>query len=104
MQYVIGAAVMLIGVTTIAIFIGLGLVWYDRAANARLMRLAAKAAVPTVTVRCVRPESLEGVLAHQVIAGEITPGQYLHALEGIAARDEIRHPLAVPPSAGPSGV
>jgi hypothetical protein len=42
------------------------------------------------------PSSLEGVLTGQLIAGEITRGQYLRALEQIAARDEERHPMAVP--------
>jgi hypothetical protein len=42
------------------------------------------------------PMSLEGVLTGQLITGEITRGQYLRALEQIAARDEQRHPMAVP--------
>jgi hypothetical protein len=42
------------------------------------------------------PSSLEGVLTAQLIAGEITRGQYLRALAQIAARDEERHPMAVP--------
>ena len=40
----------------------------------------------------VRPESLEGVLVAQLMAGEITRGQYQRAVEGLAARDEDRHP------------
>jgi len=51
----------------------------------------------------MRPESLEGVLVAQLMAGEITSGQYLHAVEGLAARDDKRHPLAVPPEIGPAG-
>lgn len=51
-----------------------------------------------------RPESLEGVLVAQLMTGEITRGQYLRAIEGLAARDDERHPLAVPPEAGPAGV
>jgi hypothetical protein len=42
------------------------------------------------------PSSLEGVLTVQLIDGEITRGQYLRALEQIAAREEDRHPMAVP--------
>jgi hypothetical protein len=49
-----------------------------------------------------RPESLEGVLVAQLMAGEITRGQYLRTVEGIAARDDERHPLAVPPDLGPA--
>ena len=48
------------------------------------------------------PESLEGVLVVQLAAGEITRAQYQHALAGLAARDEERHPLAVPPEPGPA--
>jgi hypothetical protein len=47
-----------------------------------------------------RPESLEGVLTAQLMAGEITRGQYLKAVEGLAARDAERHPLTVPPEIG----
>ncbi|GAA4937643.1 hypothetical protein [Actinoplanes utahensis] len=42
------------------------------------------------------PLSLEGVLVTQLIAGEISRPQYLRALEQLAARDEQRHPLALP--------
>jgi len=45
------------------------------------------------------PDSLEGVLVAQRYAGAITCGQYLRAMEGIAARDDERHPLSVPPDA-----
>jgi hypothetical protein len=48
------------------------------------------------------PESLEGVLVAQLVAGEISTTQYRHAVEGLAARDEDRHPLAVPPETGPA--
>jgi hypothetical protein len=47
-----------------------------------------------------KPESLEGVLVEQLVAGTIMPAQYRHALEGLAARDEERHPLTVPPETG----
>jgi hypothetical protein len=42
------------------------------------------------------PDSLEGVLAVQLMAGEISGPQYVRALERIAARDERRHPMSVP--------
>jgi hypothetical protein len=52
--------------------------------------------------RAVRPESLEGVLVAKLMAGEINCGQYVRTIEGIAARDDERHPLAVPPDIGPA--
>jgi hypothetical protein len=48
------------------------------------------------------PESLEGVLVAKLIAEEISRIQYLHAMEGLAARDDERHPLTVPPEVGPA--
>jgi hypothetical protein len=48
-----------------------------------------------------RPETLEGVLVAQLGSGEITRGQYLRAMECLAARDDERHPLAVPPDVTP---
>lgn len=47
------------------------------------------------------PSSLEGVLATQLIGGAISRAQYLRALEQIAARDEQRHPLAIPRDESP---
>ncbi|WP_203817364.1 hypothetical protein [Paractinoplanes ferrugineus] len=41
--------------------------------------------------------SVEGVLAAQLEAGDITHEQYVLAMERLAARDEFRHPLEVPP-------
>ncbi|HWS32694.1 MAG TPA: hypothetical protein VN408_08115 [Actinoplanes sp.] len=54
---------------------------------------------PVTEQPCVErwvPDSLEGVLATQRIAGTITRPQYLRALEQIAARDEQRAPFALP--------
>ncbi|GIF22559.1 hypothetical protein BJ973_002882 [Actinoplanes tereljensis] len=45
-------------------------------------------------------QSLEGVLVTQLMAGEISTAQYRRAVEGLAARDEDRHPMAVPPENG----
>jgi hypothetical protein len=42
--------------------------------------------------------SLEGALVRQVRAGEISRRQYGRAMERIAARDDERDPLAVPPA------
>ena len=42
------------------------------------------------------PQSLEGVLCGQLMDGEITRRQYMRSMEGLAARDEERHPLVVP--------
>ena len=50
-----------------------------------------------------RPESLEGVLVATLLAGDISTTQYRHAIEGLAARDEDRHPLSVPPDLGSAG-
>ncbi|GID91590.1 hypothetical protein ACFQFC_01825 [Amorphoplanes digitatis] len=49
-----------------------------------------------------RLESLEGVLSTQLVAREITPGQYRRAVEGLAARDDERHPMNVPREIGPA--
>ena len=50
--------------------------------------------------RATEPESLEGVLVAKLLAGDISTTQYRNAIEGLAARDEDRHPLSVPPDAG----
>lgn len=46
------------------------------------------------------PESLEGVLVSQLNSGEINRRQYVHEMEKLAARDDERHPLVVPPDLG----
>jgi len=43
------------------------------------------------------PMSLEGVLVAQLVEGDISRRQYARAMERIAARDDQRHPLGVPP-------
>ncbi|MEV4703011.1 hypothetical protein [Actinoplanes sp. NPDC049316] len=48
------------------------------------------------------PVTLEGALVVQLVAGEISRPQYVHAMEKLAARDDERHPLAVPPDNGPA--
>jgi hypothetical protein len=48
----------------------------------------------------VVPESLEGALVTHLFTGEITRRQYRRAMERVAARDDERHPLALPPEAG----
>jgi hypothetical protein len=55
-------------------------------------------------VASAQPESLEGVLVAKLLAGDISTIQYRHAVEGLAARDEDRHPLSVPPDPGSSQV
>jgi hypothetical protein len=59
-------------------------------------------AVAVTSSSDANPESLEGVLVMQLRAGRITQSQYLRAMAHIAARDEERHPLAVPPEVGPA--
>ncbi|MFL6117407.1 MAG: hypothetical protein ACJ786_39555 [Catenulispora sp.] len=49
-----------------------------------------------------RPDSLEGVLLVQLVDGEISRRQYVREMERLAARDDERHPLAVPPETGPA--
>jgi hypothetical protein len=46
------------------------------------------------------PETLEGALVVQLVAGEITPPQYRYAMANLAVRDADRHPLTVPPDTG----
>ena len=62
----------------------------------------AKSAAPSKpdTPCAAEPESLEGVLLAKRLAGEISTSQYRHAIEGLAARDDDRHPLSVPPDLG----
>jgi hypothetical protein len=62
-------------------------------------RRAPSAAQPGA-VASIEPESLEGVLVAQLVAGEITPSQYRRSIEGLAARDDDRNPLSVPPDVG----
>jgi hypothetical protein len=76
----------------------------DAPANPVKQATASDGRVRTGDASAARPESLEGVLVTQLMTGEITRGQYLRAIEGLAARDDERHPLAVPPEAGPAGV
>ena len=47
-----------------------------------------------------RPDTLEGVLVDQLIDGLITRRQYLRAMEHLAASDDKRRPVAVPPKFG----
>jgi hypothetical protein len=47
------------------------------------------------------PQTLEGILTLQLVAGEITGPQYRHAMATIAARDAERHPLEMPPEVTP---
>jgi len=44
-----------------------------------------------------KPETLEGVLVAQLAAAEINQRQYVRGMEQLAARDDERHPLSVPP-------
>jgi hypothetical protein len=43
------------------------------------------------------PGSREGVLVHLLLTSGITRRQYQRSLELLAARDDERHPLAMPP-------
>jgi len=57
----------------------------------------------TSTADRAMPESLEGALVAQLVSGQISGRQYVHAMEMLAARDDERHPLSVPPENGPAG-
>jgi hypothetical protein len=46
------------------------------------------------------PETLEGALVRQLVAGEITGRQYRNEMARVAARDADRHPLDVPSDGG----
>jgi len=46
------------------------------------------------------PESLEGVLVGQLAAAVISRRQYVRAMERLAARDDKRNPVVVPPETG----
>ncbi|GIF23389.1 hypothetical protein BJ973_000254 [Actinoplanes tereljensis] len=61
---------------------------------------SAKASPKAASAGGTEPESLEGVLVSRLSSGLISRGQYTRAMEGIAARDDERHPLTVPPDAG----
>ncbi|WP_189077460.1 hypothetical protein [Mangrovihabitans endophyticus] len=47
------------------------------------------------------PQTLEGVLTAQLMSGEITAAQYRTSVASLAARDDERHPLQVPPDGVP---
>src|SRR5689334_23334997 len=46
------------------------------------------------------PESLEGVLVEQLSTAVISRRQYIRAMERLAARDDKRNPVVVPPETG----
>ena len=58
---------------------------------------------PAPAALAVRPGSLEGMIVALLIAGEITSGQYRHAVEELAAQDEASYPLTVPTDPGSAG-
>ncbi|WP_127509070.1 hypothetical protein [Actinoplanes solisilvae] len=89
MLFALMAFVVLAGMCSLPFIFG----WYDKAAK-------KPHDVAEDQRRETRPESLEGVLVAQLVADEITRGQYHRAMAKIAARDDDRHPLAVPPSPG----
>lgn len=61
---------------------------------------AGDAEEPAAEVAPAGPESLEGVLVGQLVRDEITARQYRRAMARLAARDDERHPLVVPPELG----
>lgn len=75
-----------------ALAVGVWAVW----PSSRAAKRAASVAEEPLAVPRPRLDSLEGVLVSQLLRREITPGQYRRAVEGLAARDEERHPMSVP--------
>ncbi|UQU61775.1 hypothetical protein COUCH_22315 [Couchioplanes caeruleus] len=63
---------------------------------------AAAGVEPAGAAPAREPVTLEGALVTQLVAGEISRPQYMRAMEKLAARDDARHPLAVPPDNGPA--
>lgn len=84
---------MIVFVALIGLVVALGLVFWPW--PERVARRAARSAPPPAPEPRL-PDSLEGVLTAQLLAGEISRAQYVRALERIAARDERRHPMSVP--------
>jgi hypothetical protein len=72
-----------------ALAVGVWAVWPSSARAARQAESVADPVRPS-------PDSLEGVLVAHLMRREITPGQYRRAVEGLAARDDRRHPMSVP--------
>ncbi|BCY10881.1 hypothetical protein L3i22_059690 [Actinoplanes sp. L3-i22] len=82
--------VILLWLTALAI--GVWAVWPSTSSSAR----ATPTSEPVAEGRKRAPDSLEGVLVGQLLEREISPEQYRRAVEGLAARDEVRHPMSVP--------
>jgi len=91
-------AVLLLGLMAAAVFT----VWSIR----RAVREAtgAPAGPGAVPAQVRSPQTLEGALTLQLVAGEITGPQYRRAMATLAARDAERHPLDVPPDVTPPEV
>ncbi len=75
-----------------ALAVGVWAVWPSPSKTAR----RAARAEATEVARKPSPDSLEGVLVGHLLRQEITPEQYRRAVEGLAARDDQRHPMSVP--------
>src|SRR5437868_408562 len=60
-------------------------------------RVHGKVGAPRTMSAPPTPMSLEGVLVTHLATGGINRTQYLQEMEKLAARDEQRHPLTVPP-------
>jgi hypothetical protein len=60
---------------------------------------ASPSTMPAETVHDA-PESLEGVLVEQLSTAVISRRQYIRAMERLAARDDKRNPVVVPPETG----
>ncbi|GAA2710857.1 hypothetical protein [Actinoplanes palleronii] len=85
---------MILLVALIGVVVALGMAFWPWPGRGPEPRHAAGRVPPPVPAPL--PASLEGVLAAQLLSGDITGRQYVRALERIAARDERRHPMSVP--------
>ncbi|GIE86960.1 hypothetical protein Are01nite_34400 [Actinoplanes regularis] len=95
---------MIVFVALIGLVVALGLAfwpWPGRAPAVGRAAVPEQAGRPEPVVPEKMPDSLEGVLTVQLMGGEISRRQYVRALERIAARDERRHPMSVPPDYRP---
>jgi hypothetical protein len=78
-------------------------VWPRNGHGPGLRRAGRSADAAQPVAEAARPESLEGVLVAQLVAGDITRRQYRRAMGQLAARDDERSPMAVPPEGGLGG-
>ena len=97
--FVMCALLLVVGVIAVCVFA----VWPEirRTVRDAAGESAGAGAPGAATTPQQSPQTLEGILTLQLVAGEITGPQYRHAMATLAARDAERHPLEVPPEVTP---